>query len=107
MHRRHILFDQFLADQTQGIVATDLVMHWHRMRVRIADQRFADRQFQRRESLIAELLRELHHARLTDARFGGQLLRTEVAGSVGLYQKIVREFFITLRKSRVALSDAN
>ncbi|SRN44669.1 Uncharacterised protein [Shigella flexneri] len=50
-------------------------MNGHGGRFRLACQRFTQRQLKRRKTFIAEFLRELHDAGLTDSGFVGQLLR--------------------------------
>ena len=69
--QRRLLFrQQFFTDGFQRVAAEDVVVNGHyRFGLRLG-QRLAQRQLQRRETFIAQLLGELHHARLADA---GQL----------------------------------
>src|SRR5688572_6606306 len=57
----------------------------------LARDLLADRELQVRVALEAELLAELHHARLADAQGIGELLRRVVAQQVGVFQQEVRD----------------
>ena len=107
MHGRDILFDQLLTHETHGIIATDLIMHRHGLRIGVTHQGFANRQLQCREALKANLLGKFHHAGLTHTRFACQLLRTQMAGVVGLRKQKIRQLFVALSKAGITLANAN
>ena len=80
-NRGELLGQQLLAHGFQRVVAENMVMYGNGVAIR---QRLAQRQLERRKALIAQLLREFHHARLANARLFSQLLRAEMARPIRL-----------------------
>ena len=107
VHGRHVLFDQLFANQPHRVIAADLIMHRHGLRVGVAHQRFADRQLEGGEPLKANLLGKLHHAGLAHAGFTRQLLRAEMARAIGLRKQKIRQLLVALGKACIALANAN
>ncbi|CQC22192.1 Uncharacterised protein [Salmonella enterica subsp. enterica serovar Typhimurium str. DT104] len=77
------------------------------MRIRIAGQRFAESQFQRRKPFKPQFLRELDYAGLADARFSRQLLRAQMPRRIRLREQIIRQFPVALREIRITLANTN
>ena len=105
MHGGDIVFNEFLADQTQRIVTANVVMHRDGVRIRATRQRFTKGQLQRRKAFESQLLGKLNHAGLTHTGFRCQLLRAEVPGLIGLAQNIIGQLFVARRQGGIALTN--
>ena len=105
MHGGDIVFNEFLADQTQRVVTANVVMYRNRVRIRAAGQRFTQRQLQRRKAFEPQFLGKFNHAGLTHTGFRRQLLRAEVPGLIGLAQNIIGQLFVARRQGGIALTN--